>query len=134
MTEEEVAWAKEQLSDKDQRRYEHEQSQMELMQFVEQLRTVGPHTVAVLPAQLPRALESRSQWLNRVTWRQGGFDNQFVYLRPMRIDDFPANPYHLKVRRSHHVLGRRPVVDRRDACADRPTFRMRRRGLFHLVC
>jgi hypothetical protein len=39
--EEEVAWAQEQLSDKDQRRYEHEQSQMELMQFVEQLRTVG---------------------------------------------------------------------------------------------
>jgi hypothetical protein len=39
--EEEAAWAQEQLSDKDQRRYEHEQSQMELMQFIEQLRTVG---------------------------------------------------------------------------------------------
>jgi hypothetical protein len=37
---EEGAWAQEQLSDKDQRRYEHEQSQMELMQFIEQLRTV----------------------------------------------------------------------------------------------
>ncbi len=39
--EEETAWAQEQLSDKDRRRYEHEQSQMELMQFIEQLRTVG---------------------------------------------------------------------------------------------
>ena len=54
------AWADEAardglLSDKDQRRYEHEQSQMELMQFVEQLRTVRAprwHPCAAPPGAL----------------------------------------------------------------------------------
>lgn len=73
------AWADEAardglLSDKDQRRYEHEQSQMELMQFVEQLRTVRApaHRCAALPGAL--------------TARDAGRDGQ-----PVRVPDAHAD-------------------------------------------
>ena len=74
------AWADEAardglLSDKDQRRYEHEQSQMELMQFVEQLRTVRAprwHPCAALPGAL--------------TARDAGRDGQ-----PVRVPDAHAD-------------------------------------------
>eukprot|EP01043_Picozoa_sp_COSAG02_P010224 COSAG02_NODE_355_length_24011_cov_28.560932_12_plen_144_part_00 len=51
----------------------------------------------------------------------------------MRIDDFPANPYHLKVRCPRAALASWAVPNGGRACADRPAFGVRRGRLFHPV-
>jgi hypothetical protein len=94
------------LSDKELLRYEHEQSQMELMEYIAQLSTVRSATatsplVLALPqpacAAEPTLLSGIARVLLPRVVLQGSYGNQFEYLTPMQIDDFPANPYHLKV-------------------------------------
>eukprot|EP01048_Picozoa_sp_COSAG05_P020327 COSAG05_NODE_3428_length_2072_cov_3.125697_1_plen_232_part_00 len=93
------------VSEKERLRYEHEQSQMELMQFIAQIST-------------------------------GGYGNQFEYLKPMQIDDFPANPYHLKVprpRQRPHAAAHARLTFGLRYPADRAALGRGRGRFFHFV-
>lgn len=77
---------------RDELRGEHEKTQLQLMRLLDQIREVRAHGARA------GGTAAAARWTDRTDRSaQDTSTNQFHYLNRFPIDDFPANPYHLKV-------------------------------------